>query len=283
MSVSTPILFEVSDGLATLGPEALKVSQALENRFLRWAAQYGADPMAFPSLVRIADLDGFDYFDNFPHLALLTSRLEPLQTESYSRQASPTRKIPSRHLTDSEYTLPSAACYSVYLHLAGTRLRGPRYLTTVAQCYRNEECLSGLSRLWGFRMREIVCLGPADTVKSFLEEMKATIMAFAVAIGLPLNLETATDPFYDMRGRRALMQKLAPVKHEFVYGGSVAVASANFHRNFFGERSDIRTPDGQPAFSGCVAFGLERWLHALCDRFGNDTAKICGLLERRAT
>jgi hypothetical protein len=93
-------------------------------------------------------------------------------------------------------------------------------------------------------------------------------------IGLSTRVEVATDPFYQPQSSRALLQQLFPAKREFVYGESLAVASVNFHRNFFGERCRIRTKDGEPAFSGCVAFGLERWLHALLEIFGHDVAAI---------
>jgi seryl-tRNA synthetase len=89
-------------------------------------------------------------------------------------------------------------------------------------------------------------------------------------LGLGLATEIGADPFYEPQSSRALMQQLFPQKEELVYQGSVAIGSVNFHRNFFGERCDIRTSDGQPAFTGCVAFGIERWLYALLDRFQND-------------
>ena len=59
------------------------------------------------------------------------------------------------------------------------------------------------------------------------------------------------------------------MKHELVFGGDLALASTNFHRDFFGETFDIAR-DGAPAFSGCAAFGLERWLHALLAIHGAD-------------
>ena len=42
-----------------------------------------------------------------------------------------------------------------------------------------------------------------------------------------------------------------------------AVASFNLHETFFGRRFGITAADGGPAWSGCVAFGLERWLLAV--------------------
>jgi hypothetical protein len=35
-------------------------------------------------------------------------------------------------------------------------------------------------------------------------------------------------------------------------------------------RPEVRIREGQPAFTGWVAFGIERWLYALLDRFQKD-------------
>jgi hypothetical protein len=83
-----------------------------------------------------------------------------------------------------------------------------------------------------------------------------------------VTVETATDPFFDPNGARTVMQKLFPVKEEFLFGGDLAIASVNFHRNFFGEKCRIGRPDGSAAYTGCVAFGIERWLAALGEHFG---------------
>jgi hypothetical protein len=63
------------------------------------------------------------------------------------------------------------------------------------------------------------------------------------------------------------MQRLLPVKHELVSARGVALASANFHRNFFGERCNIRLAhSGETATTGCFAFGIERWISELSHR-----------------
>lgn len=277
--MTTPTFFNVTNGLTTFGPEIVRLIDALEGKFLSWATAFDAEAMIYPPLMRVKDLDNFDYFQNFPHLALMTSHIHHDQLSEYANGTESVSSVCQEHLTDVEYALPSAACYNIYLHLSDTTIDQPKYITTVAQCFRNEKKYSGLARLWGFKMREIVCIGDADTVHQFLGEMKEIIQSFVSQIKLPLELEVATDPFYDGRGRRALMQKLSPVKFEFVYGGSVAIASANFHRNFFGEKCDLRTADGAFAFSGCVAFGVERWIHALMEHFDGDIERICELLK----
>ncbi|MNT17466.1 Amino acid--[acyl-carrier-protein] ligase 1 [compost metagenome] len=76
-----------------------------------------------------------------------------------------------------------------------------------------------------------------------------------------------------------MLQRLDPVKEEFVYGGSVSIASVNYHRNFFGERCNIKDSEGKSVFSGCVAFGMERWLHALLETYDQDIERVLRKLE----
>lgn len=273
-------LLHVDGGLATLGPELVEVRTLLEGCFLRWAAEIGAARMLFPPLVRVSDLDRFDYFRNFPHLATVASQLNPSRLAEYPTAAT-VRSVPSAHLVDAEYALPSAACYSIYLYLKDSRLDATRYVTTVAACFRNECEFSGLSRMRGFSMREIVCIGEHAAVIEHLASSKKKVLDFSAALGLDLRIETAADPFFQPSGEsekasggRALMAKLFPTKEEFVYGTGLAIASLNFHRNFFGERCNITASDQASAFTGCVAFGIERWLHALLTSYKNDTRAI---------
>lgn len=249
------------DGLVTLGPRFVAMMRKLDDRIRGWAAEIGAEERQYPPLVRVADLDKLDYFVSFPHLGLAVSPIA-LDARAHVHEQTSDGAIPPTCLCDSHLMLPSAACYPVYLGLGGTDLDAPKHITTLARCFRNEDYFDGLRRLLGFTMREIVCVGGADDVKHFLQGFRARVVEFAESLGLKLAIETATDPFFKKDSAKAIMQTLFPVKEEFVFDGDLAIASVNFHRNFFGERCDI-SYDGKPAFTGCVAFGLERWLHAL--------------------
>lgn len=266
--------YRVRQGLATLGPEALGVRALLEARILTWAAEVGAAEMAYPPLMRVADLARLDYFQNFPHLALMAAPIDPDHLDAYAAGRAEVEEVPPAELSGGRWALPSAACYNVYFHLAGRTLEAPHKVTTVAQCFRNEERYEELRRLWGFSMREVVCVGDEAAVEAHLTGFKERIVGLADALGLGLESQTASDPFYQPESSRAVMQKLFPQKEELVYGGSVAIASLNHHRNFFGERCNIALSDGRHAFSGCAAFGIERWLHALFDRFEGDADAI---------
>lgn len=266
-----PALYEVNSGLATLGPEMVRLRDLLEARFLTWADDVSAEVKLYPSLLRVEDLDLLDYFRNFPHLALVASRIRPEDlADGYATRKDTLAEVPSRHLTAGGFVLPSAACFNVFLSLRGAVLDEARKITTVATCFRNENHYDELQRLWSFTMREIVCVGSADAVKEHLTAFKARLGGFAEAIDLPIEFEFATDPFFSKNDPRLMMQKLFPQKEELVYRDGTAIGSLNFHRNFFGERCDIRLAGGEHAFTGCVAFGLERWLHALLDRHAGD-------------
>ncbi len=52
-----------------------------------------------------------------------------------------------------------------------------------------------------------------------------------------------------------------------VFDQRLAVGSVNLHRNYFGEAFEI-SRNGISACSACVAFGLERWIAAILDHFG---------------
>jgi len=267
MTKATNDLFLSSSGLATFGPDGVKIIEWLEGHFVSWAEEFGAEKMMFPLLMRVEDLNRIDYFRNFPHLGVLTSGIQDGLLKEYL-EGDDVEMIPNTHLSNSNYGLLSAACYPIYLHLQNQVLESPRYITTLGQCFRNESYYQGLERLLSFRLREIVCVGSDLEVKSFLARCKQKILDFAGEIGLPLQVKVASDPFYDTEGVRAKMQKRFPVKEELVYEG-VALASVNFHLSFFGERCNIRMEDEKFAFSGCVGMGIERWIDALMKRFGN--------------
>jgi len=259
------------DGRATLGPGALAVRSDLDRRFAEWGVSLGAAPTAYPTVLAVDELVPLDYFANFPHLASVVGGLRAGPPPAGRPDLGPD------NLTEPGHALPSAACYSAYLDLRESTLDGPVLVTTAANCFRREDHYDGLRRLYGFTMREVVCVGPRETVLDFLSTGKARVRSFLDALGPPYEVAAATDPFFDPSGARSLMQKLFPVKEEFLAGGDLAIASVNFHRNFFGERCAIRLPSAEPAFTGCVAFGLERWLAALGSRFADAAAALAAL------
>lgn len=129
-------------------------------------------------------------------------------------------------------------------------------------------------------MREIVCICTAEEVKGFLATNREVISRFCDDLQLPVRWEHATDPFFNpSRNANHLMQKLDPLKTELVFQNRLAIASINFHQDHFGDAFGIQR-DGTAAFSGCVAFGVDRWLYARLTGFGPDESNWPDLVTR---
>ena len=257
------------DRLAVLGPEEMRLFRALDDHFRGWADEIGALEGRYPLLLRPADLDTIDYFDNFPQLGLAVA---PLRADAVADAVAglprPIGPLPGALLADAPYLLPSAGCYALYATLKGRQLpAGGERHTTLGTVFRNEDHYDGLRRLLGFSQREIVFVGPADGARAHLEAIKPRVLGFADALGVELAVEVATDPFFDDSGSRAQTQALLPTKEEFLADG-LAVSSLNYHRNFFGERFGIRAGD-TVAHTSCLGLGIERWVHVLTARFGS--------------
>ena len=251
----------------TLAEEETRLLIGLDAVFGGWGERAGAAPMLLPALQSVADLASLDVFQNFPHLTWVATTLNPQGTQV---RAEITEQVPAEALQPAAYGLPSAVCYGFYLHFRGSVVPEQTLVTAMNTCFRNETHYEGLRRLAAFRMREIVALGDIEHAGAHLDHFDRLITRFAEALDLPLVKEAAGDPFFDPEGAQAKWQQLVPVKHEYRYG-DLAIASLNEHRKFFGERCDIRGAEsGAIVSTSCVAFGLERWVHSLIDRYRGD-------------
>lgn len=253
------------DGLVRLDSEEAALLRRLDAIFEWWGISGDAEPVIGPALLPVADLARLDYYENFPDQALVASTLD---VSKRPRAGNAISSFAPDQLQHAELALPPAACYAVYLGMTGSVIPADKLVTLVGRCFRREERYSHLRRLLGFHMREVVALGSAEFAQGHIDRYSELILAFGRALELPISKEPATDPFFDRKSPRALMQRISPVKHEFV-AYDLAIASVNRHRNFFGERCSIRlAATGAPVFTSCAAFGLERWMAVLRQQHG---------------
>jgi len=252
----------LENGQSALSGNLWELYRRMDRLFLRWAGECNAAEYRFPTFISARELARLDYFRSFPHLVTFPVVLEA-DEENLKRfsEGEPLDSDGEIQLTSSapiRDVLTPAACYHFYIQFQGEQLESPRFVTTRATCFRREAYYSPLERQWSFSMREIVCLGTADEVKQFLKQYQDRVDRFFTRIGLPVEWKDATDPFFNpSRNPRYVLQKLDPVKTEMVYQTGLAIGSINFHRNYFGEAFQI-SRESKEAFSGCVAFGVER-------------------------
>ena len=262
----------VQNGQSNYSGNLLRLYQALDALFISWSREVQAEEHQFPIFIQAKELKKLDYFRSFPHLITFAACLDPSEenlkayTETETLDANGAATLTK--LTPICDCLTPAACYHFYITFQGRELHAPLYLTTRANCFRRETHYIPLQRQWNFGMREIVCVGTSDEVKAFLEKYRKLVGEFFEGLKFPIQWLQATDPFFDpSRNPKYLMQRLDPVKHEMIYEGELSIGSINFHRNYFGEAFKI-SRGGEDAYSGCVAFGMDRWIFALLNEYG---------------
>jgi seryl-tRNA synthetase len=270
-------------GQAALAGLALDVLEATDHTVLRWARTLGAAEHRYPSLIDLGVLKRAGQLDSFPQHLTRVSHSEPSGEESSSSRLRALYREPEDSSVaalprNDMVALAPAVCYHAYPEWENKTL-GPdtTLLTARGRCYRHEGGnYVPLERLWDFTMREIIILGTREQVEDVRHSLVRQVSELVTMLDLDASIDMATDPFFAAgdEGRR-LMQQAGALKYELqlavdATGRTIAAASFNHHHDFFGTRFGIRLADGTTAHSGCVAFGLERWVLALFAQHGVD-------------
>lgn len=247
-----------ADGRLALTGLAASLRAWLDARFRAMALADHATECHFPASIGRDTLARAGYFESFPD------------------GATPIGSGPR-----SDFFLTPAVCFHAYGLFADRTLERPLLLTAALPCFREADrrhAAAAVARLWEFTMREIVFIGPAQWVAAQHRHWMERTQTLAHELELAWTIAPATDSFYGelSRGQR-LIQQLKRLKDEMrltLGEGTVAAASFNLHETYFGQRFDLRLPDGSPAHSGCAAFGLERWALALLAQRGDQARAL---------
>jgi hypothetical protein len=279
-------------GRVSLSGPLARLAAQCDSAFTTLAGLWAAEPEDHPAMLDLAAMQAAGYLSAFPHLATFPVCLAAEEENLRDFTAGPVAADGALRLTRTtpvREVLTPAACYHVFVSHERDNLTVPSYLTTRNTCFRREDHYEPLRRQWSFRMREIVCIGTRAEVTAFLGAAREAASALLRELDLAVAWEAATDPFFGPAGNpMALAQRLQPTKHEAVFGGDLALASVNHHEDHFGAAFGITRQD-RPAASGCVAFGIERWVYAFTRRHGTDprawpdiNAAACGATRQLA-
>lgn len=270
-------------GIYTLGPLLTRLIAHFESIFVDLAGEFGAQPYRFPTLIPARYLERVGYFRSFPHsLTFATHLRSELDVIDHFAQHAACDEhglnAPEGSFAPVEALLSPAVCYHLYFSLADAPLPGGKLAATaVGNCFRYESSnLVSLERLWNFTMREIIFVGPKEYVLDNREAARQWMRPVLEQVGLAYRVESANDPFFIGEFRKqAAFQSAFQLKFEIrarlpFRDSTLAVGSYNYHQDFFGRSLNISLPDGSPAHTGCVAFGLERMAFAFLAQYGFD-------------
>ncbi len=258
-------------GVYARGEQFEKVRLKFDALVTRTAAPEHPEALYFPPLIPREQLETSGYLGSFPHLAGTVFAFE-----GDERAAAEQQELASRHEDWSDFqsmsdmVLSPAACYPLYPAVAarGPLPAGGLTLDTGDSYVFRREPSTDPARMQIFHMREIVRVADRDTVVQWRLGWRARAEDLLRSLGLELSLDVASDPFFGRTGRLlAAQQRDQELKWELlapVAGGTpTAIASSNYHQDHFGHTYELQTADGEPAHTGCMAFGEERVTLAL--------------------
>ncbi|MDP1798848.1 MAG: amino acid--[acyl-carrier-protein] ligase [Planctomycetaceae bacterium] len=257
------------------------VFEDVVERFERLVTQRGshlrAEVMRFPAILNRETYLKTTHIESFPDLMgsvhSFTGNERDHQRLLAQRDAGDDW---TRELTPSEVMMTPAACYPLYPTAARTALPSDGRIVDLRSFVFRHEPSVDPARMQIFRQREYVRLGTPEQAQEHQEYWLQLGLEILEEVGLTARKVIANDPFFGRRGKMmAAAQKDQDLKFELVHAVATeerptAIASSNYHLDYFGNAFEIQTPNGAPAHTACIGFGLERIALALFMKHGFD-------------
>ncbi len=271
-----------AQGIFALGPLLTRLIAYFEGRFLELAESFGANPYRFPTLIPARYLERVNYFHAFPHsLTFATHLREDLDVIDHFAQHAACDEhglnTPPESFSAIQTLLSPAVCYHLYFALADQPLPGGKLVATaVGNCFRYEvdqPDLSGapveLHHARGDLRRRRrtsswrTARPPASACARY-SKRSGWLTGWKAPTIPSSSASSASRP--PSRAPSSSSSRSAPACRSKT--STLAVGSYNYHQDFFGRNLNITLPDGSPAHTGCVAFGLERMAFAFLAQYG---------------
>lgn len=176
-------------------------------------------------------------------------------------------------LEPAEVVLSSAACHAVYPLCRGRLPDGGRRIEILGYCFRHEVSPDPL-RMQAFRMHELVFVGDPQSALRHRDSGLEDGLQMLTDLGLEMDAVAANDPFFGRVGAllaKAQLQdalKIEGVTQVYEGAEPTAIMSANYAQDHFGVAFEIETVEGDTAHTSCVAFGIDRIVLSLLNRYG---------------
>lgn len=272
-------LTEYSQGVYGVSGFLYNLKQFLDQKFEDLAKEFSATSIELPSFISTEDLLKSGHFETFPHHVYLSDHIDftgegcKLNKQQNSQSLKDTLH---KHSLHSGHCLTPSVCYNYYKSLENKVITdiNSTVVTAKCRCFRYElSSVSAFQRQREFDMREIIFLGRPQEVEELRNKIMHTVWNMALELDIKASVKNAFDPFFaENLGPRAAIQFNRNMKFELLADcgmeKAVAISSFNIHSATFGKAFNIKNEQGSTVTSGCIGFGLERWLLALLSKYG---------------
>jgi seryl-tRNA synthetase len=237
----------------------------------------------FPAMIDADTLHKCGYFDSHPNAVTFVGNVvedfDAIEEFRRANSCSEGALLPQlEHIHIDGMCLNPAACFPCYPTLKGKTYLTGECFTWMGRVFRYESRnINGLDRLYEFNVRELVFVGTEEYVRECRAKALPIVEEMATFFDIDCQVQTATDPFFaTVSAAKKFWQAAQEVKNEIKIpalgnDGStkmLACGSINLHGNFFGKRFEFYCANGEPAQTGCVGLGIERWVLAAFTQHG---------------
>ncbi|WP_128893919.1 aminoacyl--tRNA ligase-related protein [Longirhabdus pacifica] len=261
-----------------LNQPLVKLQFAFDQLFLQLARKHGATMRKYPSIISRQQMIHSGYLLHFPQHVYTLSQIphQDQKLETYRNHIE--QEQHTSHLYEhSNIYLQPCICFHVYEDYARNNdtIEDLELITASGNCYRHESHqLLSTSRLQEFYMREIVFLGKPKRVEEMRMKLIEETWQLFQELGMRGSLQAATDPFYFVDDSSVrFFQSSNALKYELKFSNDdqhhFSIASFNLCGHVLCEAFHIDHL-AKDLHSGCVGFGIDRWMQAFLSVHGCD-------------
>lgn len=259
--------------------KATKLYDFFDLKFKEIALNLGAETEHYPTMLPLEKYKKTGYLKTSPQYSIFCcNAIEDMTLINNLQNSSP--NVLSSLLSEPQTALSPAACFHTYCCHENQILEKEKIYTFNQSVFRNEGRFNwnDFGRLKDYHVREIVFVGSEDFVLSKRKEVMNVVIAFLKEIMIDSSILVANDPFIlpQMQKYKKIQikeQSKFELLLKYSFNKSIAAASFNFHGSAFTFPFNIKISNIDKPVTGCVGFGLERWVLAFVAQFGWDVRK----------
>lgn len=270
------LIQKVGDGLISLNGNAIFLFQYFDMKFAEIARNLGAEEKFYPTLLPLDESRKTGYFTTSPqYLMFCSSVKEDIEVMEHLRNVE-NNDLPN-YINQPNYTLSPAACFHTYVEYKNQTVKKAFVTTFNQNVFRFEGRFNwnDFARLCDYHVREIVFFGEQKDVLKLREDVLHASIEFLKAMDIDAQISSTCDPFIVPSMQKYKKYQLnQEVKYELQLNhteeDTIAVASYNLHGKAFTEPFHIQVESCDNPVTGCVGFGIERWVLAFLSQYGCD-------------
>lgn len=265
-------IIRCGDGEIGFTERGIELFEYFDEVFKGFARKMGAEEEKYPVLLKCETLKDTGYLKISPQYVHYVNPIQD-DVEVLEKISRCDNVLP--YYADAIGVLSPSACFHVYERYRGNLLEKCKAVTLLQSVFRNEGRFGWkeYGRLRDYHVREIVFIGNEDYVRGSLMELLDKTSIFIKEMEMSGEIKTASDPFVlpNMQ-RHKIMQLQNKVKYEVRLNYSqqeqMSAASFNLHGKAFTFPFHISVKNEEETVTGCVGYGIERWVLAYLSQYG---------------